>query len=298
MNENSVESQTAKRLLESFGLTEADLEAIRSFGKSASPKIDNLVSDFYQWLGPRPEFDEFFSDQATLARVQREQKEYWQDFLRANVDGDYIARRRFVGETHARIKLPIETYMTAMNFSCEWFISFLRDQKRPLKQYAKTLSSVVKLINLDKMIVVDTFARLSAETIALQQKSLLELSTPAIRVWDEVLLMPLIGVIDAERAMQITESLLGAIVETESRVAILDVTGVPIIDSHVAQSLMSTMSACNMLGAEVIITGISPDSAQAMTRAGIDLSGIRARGTLQAGVQEALMLTGSQVTSI
>lgn len=124
-----------------------------------------------------------------------------------------------------------------------------------------------------------------------QSRSLLELSTPVIKLWDEIILLPLVGVLDTARAKQTTEQLLYAIVKHEAIVVILDVTGVPIIDTSVARHLIKTISAARMLGAETVVTGISPEAAQTLVQLGIDLSGFRTRGLLQAGVKEAFSLT-------
>jgi len=125
--------------------------------------------------------------------------------------------------------------------------------------------------------------------------TVLELSTPVIKLWKGVLLLPLVGVIDTARSQLILEQLLQAIVAAEARVAILDVTGVPLVDTTVAKSLMTAVSSAQMLGGEVIITGLSPETAQTLTKLAIDFSSIRFRGTLEAGILDALSMIGLAV---
>lgn len=147
-------------------------------------------------------------------------------------------------------------------------------------------------------LIYDMYAETRERIIAQQSLSLLELSTPVVRLWDRVVMVPLVGVIDTARARQVTERLLEAIAKYESTVAIIDVTGVPILDTSVAGHLMKTVAAAQMLGARVVMTGISPDGAQTLVKLGVNFSEIPTRATLRAGVAEALLLVGKRIVSI
>ena len=146
-------------------------------------------------------------------------------------------------------------------------------------------------------IVQDITEKKAAEDkIVEQTRMLIDLSTPVLKVWDDVVLLPLIGSIDGDRATQIIENLLEAIVQNNAKVAVIDVTGVSIIDTYVAQHLMKTISAAEMLGARVLITGISPEVAQTLVKLGIDFSTIHACGPLREGIAKAMEMTQSSIT--
>lgn len=121
-----------------------------------------------------------------------------------------------------------------------------------------------------------------------QSQDILELSTPVMKIWDGILLAPIVGALDSSRAQAAMENLLGAIVATRSRTAIIDVTGVPVIDSLVAQHLFKTISAAKLLGARCILTGISPSVAQTMVHLGIDVSAVETKATVYEGLRWSL----------
>jgi rsbT co-antagonist protein RsbR len=285
-----------KKMLASHNLGEEDLDRIRTLSKSAD--VELLVKDFYVWLEVQPEYRQYFSDLKLLNRVKHQQEDYWRSLLEARVDESYIRTRILVGETHARIKLGIYPYFAAMSCSASWLVRHVHDTDLDPDEKILTVAALMRLIKLDSAIVISTIAHEQANVIVQQSRSLMELSTPAIKVWEGILLLPLVGVIDSMRASQVMEGLLNSIVETESEVAILDVTGVPIIDTYVAQHLMHAVSAAGMLGAQVILTGFGPEAAQTLTRLGVDLRSLTTAGTLRAGIAQAFRMTGRRVVKV
>ncbi|HEX7636987.1 MAG TPA: STAS domain-containing protein [Burkholderiaceae bacterium] len=141
-----------------------------------------------------------------------------------------------------------------------------------------------------------TYQRSREEVIQRQQAELLELSTPVVKLWDGVLAVPMIGTLDSSRTQLVMESLLQRIVETGSELAIVDITGVPTVDTLVAQHLLKTVTAIRLMGAECIISGIRPQIAQTIVHLGIDLQGVTTKATLADALQLAMKRVGFTVT--
>lgn len=139
--------------------------------------------------------------------------------------------------------------------------------------------------------VIDISERKHAEELLRRQRGeIMELSTPVMQVWDRVLALPIIGTLDSVRAARLTESLLSRIASDEAAIVIVDISGVPAIDSAVAQHLFRTIQGARLMGAESIISGVRPETAQAMVHLGIDLGGIKSRSTLRDALQLALRM--------
>jgi anti-anti-sigma factor len=130
--------------------------------------------------------------------------------------------------------------------------------------------------------------RLQQQVIDAQRDALRELSTPLIPITDEVVIMPLIGTIDSGRAQQVMEALLEGVAHHQATLAILDITGVSVVDTQVAQALVGAARAVRLLGARVMLTGIQPQIAQTLVTLGVDLNDIQTQGSLQAGIAAAL----------
>jgi len=147
------------------------------------------------------------------------------------------------------------------------------------------------------MLTVDTAVGVRELTIARQQEEMLELSTPVVKLWDGVLALPLIGTLDSARTQVVMESLLSAIVETNSQVAIIDITGVPTVDTLVAQHLIKTITAARLMGADCYLSGIRPAIAQTIVHLGIDLVDIQTKAKLSDAFALALTRMGKTVVS-
>jgi anti-anti-sigma factor len=131
-------------------------------------------------------------------------------------------------------------------------------------------------------------AALHQQVIDAQRDALRELSTPLIPISDEVVILPLIGTIDSQRAQQMMEALLEGVARHQASLVILDITGVSVVDTQVAQAFIQAAQAVRLLGAQVMLTGIQPQIAQTLVHLGADLSGIQTQGSLQAGIAAAL----------
>lgn len=157
---------------------------------------------------------------------------------------------------------------------------------------------VNKLIDSLGLVTMETFIKGREEIILRQTSEISEISTPVIQVWDGILALPIIGTLDSARTQIVMESLLVKIVETESTIAILDISGVPAVDSLVAQHLIKTVAATRLMGAECIISGIRPEIAQTIVHLGIDLSNINTKASLAHALRSAFKITKQEVRKV
>lgn len=154
------------------------------------------------------------------------------------------------------------------------------------------------LVDKLALVTADAFQVTREKFIARQQEELMELSTPVVKLWEGILALPIIGTLDSARTQVVMESLLSAVVQTNSRVAIIDITGVPTVDTLVAQHLLKTITAARLMGADCIISGVRPQIAQTIVHLGIDLAGVITKAKLADAFALALQRTGQMVTKI
>ncbi len=289
------EQMPAAEMLALYQIGTADLANIKSFGELVVPKLDGYVVRFYDWMETQPEFEHFFSDAEKLARVQGQQVHYWREFFAAAVDEVYLSNRRMVGEAHARIGLPLQTYLAAMNVSLKIITESVYEGGLSPEDYTNSARSVSKLMHLDTAIVVQTFAARVNRILTEQNDALMQMSTPVTAIWDGILLLPIVGIIDSKRAQDIMNVMLAKVAETRAEVAILDISGVGVVDTAVANHLIKITKATQLMGCETTISGISPAIAQTVVELGIDVGDIHTTATLRDALAFAFRRTGVEM---
>lgn len=161
---------------------------------------------------------------------------------------------------------------------------------------AEQLWEISQLLDALGMYTIRTFQLSREAVIKRQQEELLELSTPVVKLWDGVLALPMIGTLDSQRTQVVMESLLQRIVDTGSEIAIIDITGVPTVDTLVAQHLLKTVTAIRLMGADCIISGVRPQIAQTIVHLGLDLQGVVTKANLADALKLALRRLGNDVS--
>lgn len=191
---------------------------------------------------------------------------------------------------------PTETVMFVLSLKQPIFNELNKAYKDPAVLVAE-IWAAGDLVDRLAMLTVDSAIEIRDQAIARQQEEMLELSTPVIKLWDGVLALPLIGTLDSSRTQVVMESLLSAIVETNSQIAIIDITGVPTVDTLVAQHLIKTITAARLMGADCYLSGIRPAIAQTIVHLGIDLTDVQTKSNLADAFGLALNRVGKTVVS-
>lgn len=164
------------------------------------------------------------------------------------------------------------------------------------EQLGDAIISTSKLFDELGLLTIAIYQKAREQVILRQQQELLELSTPVVQLWQNVLALPLIGTLDSARTQVVMESLLQKIVDTGALIAIIDITGVPTVDTLVAQHLLKTIAAARLMGADCIISGIRPQIAQTIVHLGVNLEDVMTKATLADAFVVALKRTGSSIT--
>jgi rsbT co-antagonist protein RsbR len=190
---------------------------------------------------------------------------------------------------------PSETATFVFSFKQPLF-KRMRQQLQDPVELGENIWLATNLLDQLGLLTIEVYQKAREEVILRQQEELMELSTPVVKLWDGILALPIIGTLDSARTQMMMESLLQKIVETSSEVAIIDITGVPTVDTLTAQHLLKTVTAARLMGADCMISGIRPQIAQTIVYLGIDLTNVVTKATLADAFLTALKRLGTTIT--
>ena len=246
-------------------------------------------------------------DLMTSEELQQQSEELLNALLKAigsgNFDNIYASEYEAVTDILSDVSItrarqgfsPRETSQYVLSLKQALTDTLERERQGDPELLYKEVLQVNRLVDSLSIVTFETFIKGREEVILRQTDEISEISTPVIRVWDGILALPIIGTLDSARTQVVMESLLEEIVNTGSNIAILDISGVPAVDSLVAQHLIKTVSATRLMGAECIISGIRAEIAQTIVHLGIDLSNIKTKATLASALQLAFSMTNVEV---
>ena len=293
-----LDDEELKRRLAFFELTDEDFKRLNELTSFAARSTHEITEGLYELIMGNPESRAFFPDQATLARVKKMQNSYFLGLFAGTYDLNYVRDRLRVGMVHERIGMPPKLYLGAYSRYLGLIHARLLDHFEGNRAEAsRAIASIRKLIFFDMALAIDTYIAAYLETTNRHQAAIRELSTPVIKVYDRVLLLPIVGTVDTQRAHQIMETVLVQVVQEQAKVMILDIAGVPVVDTKVADHIMKTTAAVQLLGAQTILTGISASVARTVVQLGVEITRMHTRAKLSEGIELALSIIGKKITA-
>lgn len=275
------------------GLEASDLTRIAELERIVSERADEFIGTFFEYLAAFEDARPLLANKALAERARRLQRAHLVSMVKSEYGINYVAQRLELGQTYSRAGLELPLFLGAFHHLLRTVGAAVleRPGKSPAESF-QSFMSLKKVAFLDLGIIVDVLVFERERVIRQQQDAIRELSTPVLQIRDRLLLLPIIGVIDTQRARLVTENLLMSIRNNRAKVVVMDTTGVATIDSKVANHLLQTVAAAKLMGATVIVTGLSADVAQSLVALGIDLDKLRTMGDLQGGLEEAELLLG------
>jgi len=255
--------------------------------------LDEHVDAFFGHLAQFQEAQGLLRRADMMDEARRLEREHITAMVSGAYGNDYFEQRFRLGQLYNRAQLDIALFMGA--FHAQMSSIGRRVMARFPADGAAGFSHFTafkKVAFFDLGIVVDAMMTDREQTILQQQEAIRELSTPALQVRERLLILPIIGVLDSYRAKQLTDGLLQAIRNHRAKVVVMDLTGVATVDSKVANHLIQTVAAAKLMGAVVIVTGLSAEVAQSLVTLGVDLSRLNTMGDLQGGIEEAERILG------
>ncbi|MEX0834161.1 MAG: STAS domain-containing protein [Actinomycetota bacterium] len=283
--------------IEQWGLDSKHLaEGMQDFWKIYEAEYDSIQKELLAALSSHPEFAALLSAMSE-EQMAEQNKQGFENMRLLALEGDwdhYLENLREQGSGYARSGLSFSSWFAALTEFRNAIVPRIRSA------YADDSDRMFRAIDavgvhgdVAMATIGETYLSTKQEIIGQQQEAIRELSAPVLVLGNGLLMLPLIGVVDSDRARMITQNLLDAIGENRARAVVMDITGVPIVDSMVANHLTQTAHAAGFMGAKVVVTGVSTDVAQTLVRIGVDSGMLDTVGDLQSGIEVAQRYLGN-----
>jgi rsbT co-antagonist protein RsbR len=293
-----------------LGFTDQSIERRRrivGFGPDDQPRVarvrelvtrhaEEYTMAFFSYLSALDEARDFMRNRELVEMARKLKAEHIMAMVAGQYGMEYAQQRIKLGLLYSKGGLDMRLFLGAFHHLMRAVGATIVKNARNADEGFEDFMSVQKIGFLDISIIVDVIVMERERTIGRQQEAIRELSTPVLQIREQLLMLPIIGTIDTHRARMLTEGLLHAIRANRAKVVVVDVTGVAAVDTKVANHLLQTVAASKLMGANVIVTGMSAEVAQTLVNLGVDLTRLNTIGDLRGGIEEAERILGYDVS--
>lgn len=280
-----------------LGFTPDDRQGLEDFWNVYDAHYDEISNQARTNLADDPEFGPILKAM-TEEQAEAQGRESREKLRHAILDGDwdsYLTDLRDQGAMYAQMGISFSGWFRVLNVFRPRITQLLMETfAETPSRFRAAVDAMDKFLDGAMALIGEEYLNAKERIIGEQQVAIRELSTPVLQIRDGLLLLPLVGVIDSGRARQMTDQLLHAIRANRAKVIVVDITGVPAVDSMVANHLVQVVEASRLLGALAILTGLSAEVAQTLVRIGVDLGKVQTTGNLQDGIVEANKVLGTE----
>ncbi len=275
-----------------YFFSDEDEQRVRTVGEQIAGLMDAALSEFYAWLEFQNDLSVIFSGGAAEVLAEHEEQ-IWHDLTLARVDEAFVERHQHLSQQLLSLGISFEPIAVALAAFQEAIENiYLRKNFGTFE----LLRSFKKVTSIQIAIINDVYSAASQEQLNEQHSSLLDMmATPVTRLWDNILFLPLVGIIDSRRAQNTMTAMLQKIADTQAKTFVLDISGVAVLDTAVANHLIKMTKAAQLMGSRCIISGISPAVAQTLVELGVQTDEMTTTGNLQDALSLAFELTGKTI---
>lgn len=279
-------------VMTAYRITDTICSSLINYSEDAHEQIPKFLDGMKEWI---METGIFKPLETNLQQFLENQDKYWNELFEGSIDEEYISSRLEMGKYYAHASLPLSAYCALISYRLSWWMQTIHASNKSQNEKVEIAEALKRLILLDTGITCAAYMEASNSLIEAQSDTLLQLSTPTIQLWEGILLLPIVGVLDSVRAQNMMDELLKRTVSSSSPVSIIDIAGVPNVDSSVANHLIKIVKAAKLLGSTCILSGISPEVAQALVEVGINLDEVNTTSTLRNAFLLGLKIVGMSI---